>query len=156
MPFEKMTPADIFKCQQCGDCCRGYGGTFVTPADIAAIAAYIRTDPDRFVQDYCQMSGSRPVLAQGDDGYCIFWEKVCTIHPVKPRMCRQWPFIEAVLADVGNWYVMAAGCPGIRTDIPGRIVCDCTRKALAEMGTEDKSGHRGERHPWNGPGPVAG
>lgn len=141
MPYEKMTPDDIFTCQKCGDCCRGYGGTFVTPADIAAIADYLHTDPDRFVQDYCQMSGSRPVLAQGRDGYCIFWDKVCRIHPVKPLMCRKWPFIEAVLADVNNWTIMAGACPGIRTDIPEHIILNCTRKALARLRTGDTPDH---------------
>ena len=62
------------------------------------------------------MSGGKPVLAQRRDGYCIFWEKCCTIHPVKPHMCKNWPFIPGVLADIGNWKTMAASCPGIRKD----------------------------------------
>ncbi len=130
MLYENITPADIFHCQQCGDCCRGYGGTFVTPADIENIARYIHTDVKCFVKDYCQMSGSRPVLAQGTNGYCVFWDKVCTIHPVKPKMCRRWPFIDSVLVDVENWYVMAASCPGIRTDFPAHVVTACVHAEI--------------------------
>jgi len=121
---------EIFDCKKCGECCKGYGGTFVTESDIKAISDYIRTDPRRFIRDYCQMSGSRPVLAQGENGYCVFWDKLCTIHPVKPRMCRAWPFIRSVLTDIRNWKIMAASCPGIRTDISDEIVEACVRKEL--------------------------
>ncbi|MDM8526327.1 YkgJ family cysteine cluster protein [Desulfococcaceae bacterium HSG8] len=126
-----MEPSDIFTCKQCGDCCMGYGGTFVTAEDIRAIAAYIKTAPRDFVSDYCRMSGDRPVLAQGENGYCIFWNEVCTVHPVKPRMCRLWPFIESVLTDVTNWHIMAESCPGIRTDVPDDAVRECVKKELA-------------------------
>jgi uncharacterized protein len=121
---------EIFDCKKCGECCKGYGGTFVTESDIKAISDYIRTDPRRFIRDYCQMSGSRPVLAQGDNGYCVFWDKLCTIHPVKPRMCGAWPFIRSVLTDIRNWRIMAASCPGIRTDISDETVEACVRKEL--------------------------
>ena len=42
---------DLFKCTMCGDCCKGYGGTFVTGKDINAISEYINTDPDTFVDN---------------------------------------------------------------------------------------------------------
>ena len=125
--------SDIFECKKCGDCCKGYGGTFVTAKDIEAISAYIKTDPKTFVADYCRMSGNRPVLAQGKNGYCVFWDGQCTIHPVKPRMCKAWPFIKSVLADVNNWHIMAALCPGIRTDVPDNIVKACVKKELLKF-----------------------
>ena len=112
----------IFECKKCGDCCKGYGGTFVTPGDIKRISEHIQADPKTFVAEYCEFSGNKPLLAQGRDGYCVFWDKVCVIHPVKPRMCRSWPFIENILADITNWRVMAGSCPGIRADIPDGII----------------------------------
>jgi len=108
---------DLFVCQQCGQCCRGYGGTVVSDADIARIAAYLGISPERMVRRHCQHSGSKTVLAQGTSGYCVFWDKLCTIHPVKPRMCRNWPFIDAVVTDPVNWRVMAGACPGMRQDV---------------------------------------
>ena len=116
MPSDAVQPEDFFVCQMCGDCCRGYGGTFVTEEDIRIISGYLNTDPGRFKASYCQLSGSKPVLAQAENGYCIFWDQICTIHPVKPRMCKNWPFIESVLVDADNWKTIAASCPGIRTD----------------------------------------
>ena len=133
MPYKNIRPEDIFKCQKCGDCCSGYGGTFVTKKDIENIAGYIHTDPECFVRDYCRMSGSRPVLAQGENGYCIFWDGVCRIHAVKPRMCRSWPFIKSVLIDIENWYIMGAFCPGIRTDIPADVIQKCVKQEIDRM-----------------------
>jgi hypothetical protein len=112
----------IFDCRQCGDCCKGYGGTYITRQDIEAISRFIHADAERFVEMYCTMSGSRPMLAQRADGYCIFWDKICTIHPVKPFMCRAWPYIRSVLIDPANWYIMAGSCPGMRTDVSTEVI----------------------------------
>lgn len=118
MPSKPPAAADLFSCTKCGDCCKGYGGTYVTLAEIDAIASFLSVERSQFIGHYCQMSGGQPLLAQGGSGYCLFWDTVCTIHPVKPRMCRDWPFIAAVIKDVTNWHIMAQRCPGMRTDLP--------------------------------------
>jgi len=111
-------PKILFECQLCGDCCQGYGGTYVTPEDVIAISAYLEVDPDSFVDTYCQMSGDRPVLAQAVDGYCVFCrDGACRIHAAKPNMCRAWPYLHSILVDVSNWHAMARACPGMRTDL---------------------------------------
>ena len=120
----------LFDCTLCGDCCKGYGGTYLTAADIRAISRYIGVSEGRLVADFTRKSGNKRVIAQGDTGYCIFWDKVCTIHAVKPKMCRQWPFIHSILVDVGNWRAMAASCPGMNADAPDQKVLDCVKKAL--------------------------
>jgi Fe-S-cluster containining protein len=132
MTSETIKASDLFECKKCGDCCKGYGGTFVSPDDIKAIANFIGQNPNDFVGRYCQMSGDLPVLLQDDNEYCVFWDGQCTIHPVKPRMCRAWPFIEGVLADVANWHIMAQFCPGIRTDIQDEIVLEYVGRVIME------------------------
>lgn len=122
----------LFECRQCGDCCRGYGGTYVTEADIRRIAAHIGEAPESFKERYCQMSAGRPVLTQAADGYCVFHQELCRIHLVKPRMCRRWPFIDAVLEDIHNWKIMGASCPGICTDLPDDVVREGVARAIAE------------------------
>ncbi len=129
---ETAAASKIFECKMCGECCNGFGGTVVTETDIQNISEYIGTDPRHFVDDYCQMSGDKTVLAQGENGYCIFWDGLCTIHPVKPRMCRAWPFIQSVLVDVSNWHIMAGFCPGMRTDVSEACIRACVEKALIE------------------------
>jgi Fe-S-cluster containining protein len=131
MSDDTLSPEDLFKCRQCGDCCRGYGGTFLADGEIDVIARFLDLDIDKFISDFCQVSGQRPMIAQGKNGYCVFWDGLCTIHPVKPQMCKKWPFIGSVLVDVGNWHIMADFCPGIETDASDQQVLDCVKKVLA-------------------------
>jgi Fe-S-cluster containining protein len=119
---QQPSPADLFNCTKCGECCKGYGGTYVTSAEIDAIAAFVGAERQAFISQYCAMSGGRQLLAQGANGYCVFWDTACAIHPVKPRMCRKWPFIDGVLKDILNWHSMAASCPGMRTDLPDELI----------------------------------
>jgi uncharacterized protein len=127
---EYNTPDDIFECRLCGRCCRGFGGTYVTGRDILRICEHIQADPDTFVIRYCDMTGAGPVLSQGPDDFCIFFDAQnhCTIHPVKPRMCSTWPFLETLLQNPENWDAMASACPGMKPSIPHpdlkRIVSD--------------------------------
>lgn len=132
MPCENLKSEDIFKCRKCGDCCKGYGGTFITDEEIEIIAAHIHMDAETFVENFCQISGEKRILAQAEDMYCIFWDGLCTIHPVKPRMCKTWPFIESILVDAGNWHIMASLCPGIRTDVSNKIIKKCVTEELSK------------------------
>ncbi|MGD9366339.1 MAG: YkgJ family cysteine cluster protein [Desulfobacteraceae bacterium] len=120
----------LFKCTQCGDCCKGYGGTYLTETDFAAIAKHLGISIPAFKERYCVPSGNRLVLAQRADGFCIFWDKICTIHAIKPEMCRKWPFIDSLLTDIGNWKIMASVCPGIQADADEDQLLEFTCKAL--------------------------
>ncbi|MBW2369311.1 MAG: YkgJ family cysteine cluster protein [Deltaproteobacteria bacterium] len=128
---ETVTSDQIFQCRQCGDCCKGYGGTYVSEADIERIGKFIHEPPARIRRDDCCQSGRRLVLVQGEDGFCIFRENnLCAIHPVKPRMCRAWPFIQSVVTDPQNWYAMAGSCPGMRTDFSPHMIRACVARVL--------------------------
>jgi Fe-S-cluster containining protein len=138
MTSDPRTPEDIFNCRQCGDCCKGYGGTFVTDTDIEKIAHYIAVPKEDVATQYCQLSGKRRVLTQNSDGYCIFWNNgLCGIHPIKPRMCREWPFIQAVVSVPANWKMMATACKGIRTDVPDSIIRDIVAEAIKKRNQEE-------------------
>jgi Fe-S-cluster containining protein len=128
-----IKPESIFNCQICGECCRGYGGTFVSEKDIEAISRFLNIDTGRFISEFCLFSGGRAVLAQGKNGYCILLDKhkKCTIHPVKPGMCKKWPFIESLLVDPSNWRAMASSCPGMQADAPEQLIRECVKKALS-------------------------
>jgi Fe-S-cluster containining protein len=130
MPSDTLTSAALFKCRQCGACCKGYGGTYLSNRDTSRIARFIGSDPQKFVDQYCRLSGNRPVLAQREDGYCIFWDRLCTIHPVKPLMCRKWPFLESILIDPANWLIMADSCPGIQTDVAAEALVKIVKQMI--------------------------
>ena len=125
MTYDSVGLSDLFTCQRCGDCCKGYGGTYITENEIDNICRYLGLDRKRFMRNYCQISGGKPLVAQAENGYCIFWDQLCTIHVVKPDMCRKWPFIESILVDAGNWQSLAASCPGMRTDFSDDQIQKC-------------------------------
>ena len=132
MTSDDLTPDDLFICQRCGECCKGYGGTYLTETDIERICRYLGVSRNDFLRDACQMSGGKPIVAQAENGYCILWDQQCSIHPVKPQMCRRWPFIESILVDAGNWRSMAAACPGMRVDVSDEHIRKCVRAALKQ------------------------
>lgn len=133
MPFDPNHPEEFFQCRQCGDCCIGFGGTRLTDRDIQNISDYLGICRAHLIAQYCQRAGKHLYLAQKEDGYCIFWDKLCTIHPVKPRMCKAWPFIESVLADPYNWQIMAGMCPGINPEVPVDCLKACVRRQLDKL-----------------------
>lgn len=141
MTSDDLTPEDLFSCQRCGDCCKGYGGTYLTETDIDRICRYLRIKRNHFLRYACQLSGGKPILTQAEDGYCILWDQQCTIHPVKPQMCRRWPFIESVLVDTGNWRAMAAACPGMRVDVSDDQIQKCVRAVIQNENANPAKGN---------------
>jgi Fe-S-cluster containining protein len=99
---------------------------------VDAISRFLGITAEAMRIRFTQLSGDRPVIAQKKDGYCVFWDKLCTIHPVKPEMCRRWPFIRSVLVDVANWQAMAASCPGINAKASDRQIIACVTRSLEE------------------------
>jgi hypothetical protein len=130
MPSDSVDFSEIFECRLCGACCNGFGGTYVTKAEVQRIARYLELEVDVVVSKYITRSGTRMLVSQREDGYCVFWDKICTIHPVKPKMCKNWPFIESVLIDVQNWFLMASCCPGMRTDKSADEILAMVKKIL--------------------------
>ncbi|NVL91044.1 MAG: YkgJ family cysteine cluster protein [Desulfobacterales bacterium] len=131
-------PSDFFECKKCGECCKGYGGAFVSDREIERISRHLGIDPERFLADYCDWSGKRPIIKTAESGCCIFWNKVCTIHEVKPRMCKIWPFIESILVDRSNWAIIKSMCPGIHDNGNMDDLAECVRMVLAEYDTAIK------------------
>ena len=122
---------------------RATGAHTSARTDVKSIATYIGMDPEQFEKKYCATSGDRWVLAQQENGFCVFWQdRMCGIHPVKPKMCKAWPFIRNLLVDPGNWEKMASMCPGIRKGVPAEVVQKCVETML---------GHENERMVRNQP-----
>ena len=136
MDSEYKTADDIFECRLCGDCCSGFGGTYVTEEDIVRISRHINEVPGLFIDEFCDMAGSKPVLTQGPDGRCIFFktEQQCTIHPVKPHMCRAWPFLPTLIENPENWNAMASACPGMKPDVPAEDLAAIIRQEQKKLG----------------------
>jgi len=105
----------VFECKMCGQCCWGEGGIVLKDGEPERIARFLGIGIEEFMTRFCEMNAKRPSIKCGDARYCIFFEKEkgCTIHPVKPKRCKDWPYYEAILSDPDNWQEAKGACPGI-------------------------------------------
>jgi Fe-S-cluster containining protein len=77
------------------------------------MAALLDMSPEEFSTRYVEVSSQGPRLATAN-GFCIFLQDHrCRVHPVKPFICRQWPFLPALLVDAEELEQAKGACPGI-------------------------------------------
>jgi len=77
------------------------------------MAAFLETDEEDFRSRYLEASslGTRLTIA---NGVCVFLEdNRCRVHPVKPLICRQWPYLPALLVDAEEFEAAKGACPGL-------------------------------------------
>ncbi len=108
----------VFHCRQCGDCCAGQGGIHVQPREVEEMAALLSLPVEEFCRRYVESSPLGPRLTVADNGFCVFLLEgnLCRVHPVKPFICRQWPFLPALLVDPDELEHAKGACPGINPD----------------------------------------
>jgi uncharacterized protein len=105
---------DLFECTQCGICCQGEGGIYLSQEEIERIALFINLSQQNFIEKFCLKKNGKVYIHIREDGYCHFSQKGrCTIHEVKPAPCRQWPFFPPMLLDQINWETARNSCPGL-------------------------------------------
>ncbi len=106
----------VFSCRQCGECCRGERGILVTPAELTAMAAYLGLTPNDFAARYLVNTAMGAQLASRN-GACVMQEgSLCLVHPVKPRICRQWPYLAALMNHGDEFEAAKEACPGLAAD----------------------------------------
>jgi Fe-S-cluster containining protein len=106
----------VFACRQCGECCRGEKGILETEAEFEALAGHLDLSPEDFAARYLVQTSLGPQLAT-QSGTCVFQEgSLCRVHPVKPRICRDWPFLPALLTHADEFEAAKEACPGILAD----------------------------------------
>ena len=84
----------MFQCKNCGNCCK-FGSGFLAEDDKQKIAKHLNISEQELENKYLEktnMFGTealRPKF-QKPFGLCIFFNKEthCTIHEVKPLLCR--------------------------------------------------------------------
>jgi Fe-S-cluster containining protein len=105
-----------FRCRRSGNCCARPDGIVRVDADeIRALAAQVGLTEAAFRSRYVARSGDRLLDAPG--GRCVFLqdgvEATCTVHPARPRQCRDWPFWPALRDDPAALAAARRWCPGI-------------------------------------------
>ncbi len=84
------------------------------------------------VQTIKQRVDHMAVILPFEDGF--YQAHGVPVNPVKPRMCREWPFIRSVARHPENWFSMAASCPGMRTEFSPQQIAQCVERILAASG----------------------
>lgn len=128
-----------FECTKCGACCCDeFLLVTVTGYDLVKIAAILGLGPDELLKalDFYIVSDgiTTPIgleripsvqterglafmaLKKMENGDCIFLkEDLCMIHPVRPLVCRSFPFVFTESEGQRNWGLSAKKeiCPGL-------------------------------------------
>ena len=108
-----------FACRRSGNCCAVPGGVVrVASSDVEAIAEYLGLTVAAVRSRFLHADGER--LRDGLGARCVFLDEgsgpgqaSCTIYPVRPQKCRDWPFWPEALADPALLAAMQRRCPGI-------------------------------------------
>jgi uncharacterized protein len=105
---------DLFECTQCGTCCQGEGGIYLSQEEIDRISKFLKLSRQNFLEKFCLKKNGKTYIHTREDGYCHFSQKGrCSIHEVKPSPCRQWPFFTPMLIDQTNWETARNSCPAL-------------------------------------------
>jgi len=104
----------VFRCQQCGECCQGRGGILPTPGEIDLIAQYLKMPVAQLESNFLELTPLGLAVKNKPGAGCIFNEQGrCAIHPVKPRICRDWPFLPAILLHENEFEAAKEACLGL-------------------------------------------
>ena len=110
-----------FKCTECGQCCTGAPGyTWVSDAEIKAIADHLGLSVEEFTKRYLRWANGRFALLENPRSYdCVFLrEKKCQIYSVRPVQCRTFPWWPQNLKTPADWKEAAKHCEGINPQAP--------------------------------------
>ena len=103
-----------FICRQCGRCCFGQGGIRVSSGEVERISVFLGLAPDDFILRFTVLRNRNREIGTKEDGSCHFLtDKVCSIHPVKPAICRLWPWLPGALSDEMGFLSLKQDCPGV-------------------------------------------
>lgn len=108
-----------FACKRSGNCCAIPGGFVrVGAADVEAIAAHLGLDVAACKSRYLQADGE--TLKDGLGNRCVFLadgpRPTCSIYPVRPQRCRDWPFWPELLREPQRLQQALRVCPGLVLD----------------------------------------
>ena len=105
-----------FRCERCGDCCRGEPGFVWVKFDEAqAIAQHLGMSFSEFEQSFLRRVGRRMSLIERDNGDCVFWDGAvgCKVYQVRPVQCRNFPFWWVNLESEEAWRAASRRCRGM-------------------------------------------
>lgn len=117
-----------FQCQRSGNCCSVPGGVVkVSGPELVAIAEFLGLAPSIVRARYFQR-GNDLLRDVPGTSRCVFLKEgkspgggpraTCSIHPVRPEQCRQWPFWPGLKEDPELLEHALRMCPGMHRLAP--------------------------------------
>ena len=106
-----------FNCQKCGECCYGRGGIRLDAEGISKAASLLKLSSTEFRSLY--LEGNTAEIGIDKSGFCRLsqqtekGERLCLIHEAKPYVCRNWPFLSALLKHESAFYAAKETCRGL-------------------------------------------
>lgn len=84
-----------------------------------AAAAFLGLSEADFRRFYLEPGSPPWDIGLDKAGLCLFRQAdgLCLIHPVKPAVCRQWPFLPSLMARESAFQEARSACPGLRSDL---------------------------------------
>lgn len=103
-----------FACHQCGTCCTGEPGTvYVAPNELQPLAAFLGLPVSRLIKECLYPFRDSFSIREEPGGDCLFYDRGCTVYPVRPSQCRTFPFWVKNLRSESAWRQVCLECPGI-------------------------------------------
>ncbi len=131
-----MRDKRVFHCKMCGQCCFGFGGILVDSKELSKIANFLHLDKKKVIENFLK-KGEKYYYIKEKDGACIFFdkkEKKCKIHPVKPDICKAWPFLRGNMVDEISFNMAKGYCPGINPEVTFEEFVKAGKKYLSKEG----------------------
>jgi Fe-S-cluster containining protein len=104
-----------FTCTKCGDCCRAEGYVYLKRGEIEAIADYLfkpAKEVRKIFTEWLLFKGR--VFKQDPEGCVFLVDGRCSIYPVRPHQCAEFPYWKQVMNDLQWWEYLKTYCPGVR------------------------------------------
>ena len=95
--------------------------------DQANMLRILNITRDEALRKFWRRSGSE-IQMQTIDGHCIFYNDGCSVHEGRPKKCREWPLVKAILTDGINLETIRSSCPGLNSAATYDEVCQYIEK----------------------------
>ena len=107
------------------------------------IAEYLELPFETFLERYTEEIDGKVSLVSPNEGPCVFYDKGCSIYPVRPSQCASYPFWQDILKSQRRWELEAETCGGMnrgkkwtRKEIEGQV--ESRAKNLMEAGNQSE------------------
>ena len=126
---------EIFRCTQCGFCCRGETTVSLDDDDQQRMIAALAKPGDEVAAKFWRITGSI-VQMKTVEGHCIFYDDGCSVYHGRPWRCKQWPLVPALLEDENNFLIIRESCPGINKELSYQEFREIMARLLGEKEDE--------------------